>query len=121
MTSDQSPEQTQSTTLQRFGSIEAHASTIASRDDQISIVHFWRVLQKRQWLVLGTLAFLVTAVTVVSLFLPKRYEASSRILIDLDGPDDLGLEQVVMPLASTSIRSSRPRYASHKAIRLPAS
>ena len=36
--------------------------------------------------------------TVVSLLLPKRYDASARILLDLDGPDDLGLEQIVMPI-----------------------
>jgi polysaccharide biosynthesis transport protein len=98
MTFDQSPDETKNTNLQRFVSAEPRPLMIAAHDDQISIVHFWRVLQKRKWLVMGTLAFVVIAVTAVSLCLPKRYEASSRILIDLDGPDDLGLEQVVMPL-----------------------
>ena len=35
---------------------------------------------------------------MVSLLLPKRYDASARILLDLEGPDDLGLEQAVMPI-----------------------
>lgn len=97
MTFDHSPEETKNT-LQRLGSPEIHAVMIPAHDEQISIVQFWRVLQKRQWLVLGTLAFVVLVVTAVSVFLPKRYEASSRVLIDLDGPDDLGLGQVVMPI-----------------------
>ena len=46
----------------------------------------------------AVLAAVVLLVTIVSLFLPKRYEASSRLLLDLEGPDDLGLEQVVMPI-----------------------
>ena len=57
---------------------EIHAATSDSRDDQISIVQLWRVLRKRRWLVLGSLAAVVLLVTAVSLFLPKRYEASAR-------------------------------------------
>ena len=56
------------------------------------------MLQKRRWLVLGSLTAVVLLVTLVSLFLPKRYEASSRLLLDLEGPGDLGLEQIVMPM-----------------------
>lgn len=99
MTINQSiPDSPANTALQRFVSPEPSPLTRLTNEEQISIVHFWRVLQKRRWLVLSSLAFVVISVTVVSLFLPKRYEASSRVLIDLDGPDDLGLEQAVMPI-----------------------
>jgi capsular exopolysaccharide synthesis family protein len=84
--------------LQRFSFSEAHPPIIDAHDDQISIVQFWRVLQKRRWLVAFSLGFVVVLVTVVSLLLPKRYDASARILLDLEGTDDLGLEQVVMPI-----------------------
>ena len=67
-------------------------------EDQISIVQFWRVLQKRRALVLGTLGVVLLLVVVASLLLPKHYEATARILLDLDGNDDLGLEQMVMPM-----------------------
>jgi succinoglycan biosynthesis transport protein ExoP len=86
------------TELEKFSFSDAQAAIIDSQDDQISIVQFWRVLQKRRWLVLGSLAAVVLLVTAVSLFLPKRYEASSRLLLDLEGADDLGLEQMVMPI-----------------------
>src|ERR1039457_1553736 len=84
--------------MERLSLPGALATTIDSQDDQISIVQFWRVLQKRRWLVLGSLAAVVLLVTAVSLVLPKRFEASSRLLLDLEGPGDLGLEQMVMPM-----------------------
>ena len=84
--------------LERLGVPGALSSTIDSRSDQISIMQFWRVLQKRRWLVLGTLALVVLLVMACALILPKRYEASARLLLDLDGNDDLSLERVVMPI-----------------------
>jgi polysaccharide biosynthesis transport protein len=84
--------------LEKFNFSEFHPATIDALDDQISIVQFWRVLQKRRWLVLFSLAAVVVLVTLISVILPKRYDASSRILLDLEGTDGLGLEQVVMPI-----------------------
>jgi uncharacterized protein involved in exopolysaccharide biosynthesis len=84
--------------LEKFSFLDAQPAIIDSQNDQISIVQFWRVLQKRRWLVLGSLTAVVLLVTIVSLFLPKRYEASSRLLLDLEGSGDLGLEQIVMPM-----------------------
>ena len=63
-----------------------------------TIVNFWRVLQKRRWLILATVIVVVVLVTVVSFILPKRYDASSQVLLDLEGEEDLGLDQVVMPI-----------------------
>jgi len=84
--------------LQRLSLSETHRAIIEANDDQISIMQFWRVLQKRRWLVLVSLGLVLVLVTAVSLLLPKRYDASARILLDLEGTDDLGLEQVVMPI-----------------------
>jgi succinoglycan biosynthesis transport protein ExoP len=84
--------------IQRFSLSDTQSSMIDAHDDQISIVQFCRVLQKRRWLVAVSLGVVLLLVTVVSLLLPKRYDASARILLDLEGTDDLGLEQVVMPI-----------------------
>jgi uncharacterized protein involved in exopolysaccharide biosynthesis len=84
--------------LEKFSLTDGQPVIIDSQDDQVSIVQFWRVLQKRRWLVLGSLAAVVLLVTAVSLFLPKRYEASSRLLLDLEGSSDLGLEQMAMSI-----------------------
>jgi succinoglycan biosynthesis transport protein ExoP len=84
--------------MERLSLPGALATTIDSQDHQISIMQFWRVLQKRRWLVLGSLAFVVLLAMAFSLILPKRYDASARLLLDLDGNDDLSLERVVMPI-----------------------
>jgi len=89
---------TKKTELETVTFSDIFPSTMESREDRVSIVHLWRVLQKRRWLVLGSLATIVLLVTAISLALPKRYDASSRLLLDLEGSEDLGLDQVVMPI-----------------------
>ncbi len=84
--------------LVRLSLLEALSSRMDSHNDQISIVQFWRVLQKRRWLVIGSLITIVLFVAIVCAFLPKRYDATARILLDMEGPDGLGLEQAVVPM-----------------------
>ena len=57
--------------LEKFNFSDPRAVIFDSQDDQISIVQFWRVLQKRRWLVLGSLIAILIVVTAVSLILPK--------------------------------------------------
>jgi polysaccharide biosynthesis transport protein len=84
--------------LEPFAFSEPRTVTIESHEDQISLIQFWRVLQKRRWLVIGSLITIALFVAIVSAFLPKRYDATARILLDLEGPDGLGLEQTVVPM-----------------------
>src|SRR5437870_8605755 len=83
---------------EKISSLVGRSVPIEMGEDQISVVQFWRVLQKRYTFVLGTLGIVVFLVVAASLLLPKRYDASARILLDLEGNDDLGLEQIVMPI-----------------------
>jgi succinoglycan biosynthesis transport protein ExoP len=89
---------TQKTGPEKFIFSEILPPSADAADSRATIVHFWRVLQKRRWLILGTLCIVAIAVTAVSLVLPKRYDASSQLLLDLEGEEDLGLDQVVMPI-----------------------
>ena len=57
--------------LEKFSFSDSQPLIIDSQDDQISIVQFWRVLQKRRWLVLGSLTAIVLLVTA-SLFDPSQ-------------------------------------------------
>ncbi len=84
--------------LERMRVSGAFPLTVESDADHLSIVQIWRVLQKRRWLVLGSLSLVVILVTAYSFSLPRRYDASSRLLLDLEGSADLALDQVVMPV-----------------------
>jgi polysaccharide biosynthesis transport protein len=79
-------------------SAEAHPATIDGLPEQLSIMQFWRMLQKRRTLLFSCLGAVALLVGVISFLLPNRYDASARLLLDLEGNDGLGLEQVVMPI-----------------------
>ncbi len=49
-------------------------------------------------MVLSILGAVVLSVTAYSLTLPRRYDARSLLLLDLEGSEDLGLDQLVMPI-----------------------
>jgi succinoglycan biosynthesis transport protein ExoP len=98
MRDNQSTTTSKNTELEAINFSDIFPATMESREDRISMIHLWRVLQKRRWLVLGSLATIALLVTAISLALPKRYDASSRLLLDLEGSEDLGLDQVVMPI-----------------------
>ena len=62
-----------------------------------SIVQIWRVLRARVWLLAGcALATLLLALGV-SLLTTKQFDASARILLELQNADALGLEQAINP------------------------
>jgi polysaccharide biosynthesis transport protein len=84
--------------LERIRISGAFPLAVESGADHLSLVEIWRVLQKRRWLVLGSLGLVVILVTAYSFSLPRRYDARCRLLLDLEGSADLALDQVVMPV-----------------------
>ena len=83
----------------RGGTLSPIASgAVDSHEERTSLIQFLRVLQKRRWLVACSLAAIVALVSVISFLIPKRYEATSKVLLDTEGSDTLGLEQMVLPI-----------------------
>jgi hypothetical protein len=56
MRDNQSTTASKNTELEAINFSDIFPATMESREDHVSIVHLWRVLQKRRWLVLGSLA-----------------------------------------------------------------
>lgn len=98
MTDNHSLAKNDSPERERFAFSEPRAAVIDGEGDQISIVQLWRVIEKRRWIVIGSLIAITLVVAIVSTLMPKRYDATARILLDLEGPDGLTLEQNVMPM-----------------------
>ncbi|MHA6720038.1 Wzz/FepE/Etk N-terminal domain-containing protein [Sphingomonas sp. RS6] len=53
----------------------------------MSIVQFFRILWARRWIIIPAFLVCVITATVVSQFLPQRYRASTRIMLDTFKPD----------------------------------
>jgi succinoglycan biosynthesis transport protein ExoP len=68
--------------------------------DQLSLLGFWRVVRKRKWVIVACLALTVTAVTIVSLLMPRKYDAVARINLDFENANSLGLDQIGLSTGS---------------------
>ena len=60
--------------------------------DDITLQEIWRVLRKRRLLVLGCLIGTVVLAGAISAFLPRRYEAVARVLVNPQDSNALGLD-----------------------------
>ena len=81
----------------RFIEIGGGDSGGGSPQDQLSLLGFWRVIRKRKWVIVSCLVLTVTAVTIVSLMMPRKYDAVARINLDFENSNSLGLEQLGLP------------------------
>jgi capsular exopolysaccharide synthesis family protein len=88
----------QNASLERASQAGIMGVTLDHRADQLTLADLWRVLQKRRWLIVGSLVSVVVLVAAISFVLPRRYDACSRLLLDLEGSENLALDQVVMPV-----------------------
>jgi polysaccharide biosynthesis transport protein len=79
--------------MQPFVFDEPVPLNVGPPQDQISIAQLWNVLQKRWWLIVGSVIIITLVVAIYSATLPKRYDASARILLDMEASDNFGLEQ----------------------------
>ena len=53
----------------------------------MSIIQFLRILWARRWVILAGTASCVIGAIIVALILPPRWEAHSRVMLDLVKPD----------------------------------
>jgi succinoglycan biosynthesis transport protein ExoP len=84
----------------RFIEIGGGGSGNGSPQDQLSLLGFWRVVRKRKWVIASCLALTVTAVTIVSLIMPRKYDAVARINLDFENANSLGLDQLGLSAGS---------------------
>jgi polysaccharide biosynthesis transport protein len=66
---------------------------LASDNQQFFLLDYWRVLVKRRWVILGSLAFTLVAAVVVSLHTTPMYRAAGQITINGENPNPLGFKE----------------------------
>src|ERR1700694_5898757 len=65
----------------------------ASDNQQFFLLDYWRVLVKRRWVIVGSLAFVLAAAVVVSLHTTPMYRAAGQITINAENPNPLGFKE----------------------------
>jgi succinoglycan biosynthesis transport protein ExoP len=65
----------------------------ASDNQQFFLLDYWRLLVKRRWVILGTLAFMLVAAVVVSLHTTSMYRAAGQITINAENANPLGFKE----------------------------
>ena len=63
-------------------------------EDDISFTELWHVLLRRKWIVIGSTLIMFAAALALTLRSTPRYEASSRIEINKENSDMLGLDDM---------------------------
>jgi polysaccharide biosynthesis transport protein len=64
----------------------------SSASQQNSALHYWRILQKRKWLVLATFAIVFAVTVIATLRMTRLYEARSKLAIFPETPTPLNFK-----------------------------
>ena len=73
----------------------------------MEILHLYRALLRRKWLIIEAVAFFLAAAVAITLLLPKQYQATAKLIVESSDTtnsilSELGLEEVAMSLTSGS-------------------
>ncbi|HXW91052.1 MAG TPA: polysaccharide biosynthesis tyrosine autokinase [Terriglobales bacterium] len=75
---------------------------LANDSQQFFLLDYLRVLVKRRWVILGSLAFGLAAAVIVSLHTTPLYRAEGQITISKENPNPLGFKSATSEDASSS-------------------
>jgi capsular exopolysaccharide synthesis family protein len=71
-------------------------------EDEIDLLAYWQILQKRRWLVLGVLASILALTLLVTLLTPPVYRATTTLQIDREAMQIVQVEGMNSPEAANS-------------------
>src|ERR1019366_4474675 len=73
---------------------EAHRSAPFFAEEESPLLHYWRILRKRRWAVVASLAIVFAVSVIATLKTTRLYQATSKIAIFPETPNALGLKGV---------------------------
>ncbi len=80
--------------MSRTNGSEEYVRPVARDDDEIDLRAYWRVLQRRRWVIASVFAAAVILTLLITLRQTKIYAATTSLIIDLDAPRVLKQDQV---------------------------
>ena len=63
-------------------------------EEQSPLLHYWRILKKRRWTVLATLAIVFALAVIATLKTTRLYQATSKVAIFPENPNVLGFKDL---------------------------
>src|ERR1700675_1718519 len=63
-------------------------------EHQNPILHYWRILRKRKWVVLATFAIVFALALIATLNATRLYQATSKVAIFPENPNALGFKDM---------------------------
>src|SRR5271167_4219152 len=73
---------------------ERHRSIPSFTEEESPLLHYWRILRKRRWAVVATVAIVFALSAVNTLRTTRLYQATSKVAIFPETPNVLGLKGV---------------------------
>ena len=73
----------------------------------MELLQFVQAIRRRKWVVIQTLIFFLVVAAAITMTLPKRYHATSKVMVESSDTTssilgELGLEEIGMSLSSGS-------------------
>src|SRR5580700_5406190 len=63
-------------------------------EEESPLLHYWRIVNKRRWAVMATVAIVFALSVIMTLKATRLYQATSRVAIFPETPNALGLKGV---------------------------
>ncbi len=94
------------------GSVEYVRPVVAKDEDEIDLRAYWRVIQRRRWVIASVFAAAVILTLLVTLRQTKIYAATTTLIIDVNSPRVLKQDQVadVMDTGVSNFLMSKEYY-----------
>src|SRR5450755_3097264 len=73
---------------------EGHRSAPSFAEEESPLLHYWRIIRKRRWAVVATLAIVFALSVITTLKATRLYQATSKVAIFPETPNALGLKGV---------------------------
>ena len=71
----------------------------------MGLTQLFRIFAARRWLIIGTTFTCLFGATLVALILPPRYEATTRVMLDIIKPDPVTGEVIASGAARAYVKT----------------
>lgn len=80
---------------ERIKVVDGMKEGLAVFQEEVRLQDYWRILKKRQWVIITFFVIIVVSVTITTFLSSPTYKGTTRILIEKDTPNILSFQEVL--------------------------